>query len=82
MSRVLLKLSVAAAVLGALVIASSMARPGIGVPVAESANVMKVDFDQVFADVSAADAASFTDQDREKLRELGLERINGVRLGQ
>jgi len=79
MSRVLLKCSIAANVLCALVIASSIARSGIGTPVAEPANVMKVDFDRVFADASAAGAPAFTDADREKLREHGLERINRSR---
>ena len=79
MSRNLLKLSVAVVALSALVIASPIARPVIGNPIAEQGNMTRPDFDRVFADAVSVRVPAFTDVDRETLRQAGLKRINGSR---
>jgi len=80
MSRNALKLSVAVAVvsLSTLVVVSTIARPGIGNPVAEQVNMTRPDFDRVFSDAESVNSA-FTDADRETLRHIGLKRINEAR---
>ena len=79
MSRNLLKLSLAVVALSALVIASPIARPGIGDPIVEQANTTRPDFDRVFADAASVSLPAFTDVDRETLRQAVLKRMNGLR---
>jgi hypothetical protein len=79
MSRNWLKLSVAVVALSALVVASPIARPVIGNPIAEQANTTRPDFDRVFADAASVSVPAFTDVDRETLRQAGLKRVNGSR---
>jgi hypothetical protein len=76
MSQNLLKLSVAVLALSSLVIASTIARTGIGNPVVEQANMTRPDFDRVFSDAASVNVPGFTDVDRETLRQTGLKRIN------
>ena len=79
MSRNALKLSIAVAVvaLSTFVAVSTIARPGIGNPIAEQVN-MRPDFDREFSDAESVNSA-FTDADRETLLHIGLKRINGMR---
>jgi len=83
MSRNMLKLSVAVVALSTAVVAlstlvavSTIARPGIGNPVAEQVNMTRPDFDRVFSDAESVSLPAFTDVDRETLRRIGLKRIN------
>ena len=78
MSRNALKLSVAVVALSALVAVSTIARPGIGNPIAEQVNTTRPDFDREFSDAESVNSA-FTDADRETLLHIGLKRINGMR---
>jgi hypothetical protein len=82
MSHNLLRLTVAVAALSSLVVAASIARPGIGNPIVEQANMTRPDFDRVFADAASISLPAFTDVDRETLRQAGLKRINGSRSSQ
>jgi hypothetical protein len=81
MSRNVLKLSVAVVVLSTLVVVSTIARPGIGNPIAEQVNMTRPDFDRVFSDAASVSLPAFSDVDRETLRHIGLMRINGSRPG-
>jgi hypothetical protein len=79
MSRNMLKLSVAVIALSTLVAASTIARPGIGNPIVEQANMTRPDFDRVFTDAASVTLPAFTDVDRETLRQVGLKRMNESR---
>jgi hypothetical protein len=81
MSRNLLKLSVAVVLLSTLVVVSTIARPGIGNPIAEQVNMTRPDFDRVFSDAASVSLPAFTDVDRETLRQIGLKRMDGLRPG-
>jgi hypothetical protein len=78
MPRHVIKLSVAVVALSTLVV-STIARPGIGNPIAEQVN-MRPDFDREFSDAESVNSA-YTDADRETLRHIGLKRINETRPG-
>ena len=80
MSRNALKLSIAVAVVAlSTLVVSTIARPGIGNPIAEQVN-MRPDFDREFSDAESVNSA-YTDADRETLRHIGLKRINEARPG-
>ena len=80
MSRNALKLSIAVAVVAlSTLVVSTIARPGIGNPIAEQVN-MRPDFDREFSDAESVNSA-YTDADRETLRHIGLKRINETRPG-
>jgi hypothetical protein len=80
MPRHVIKLSVAVVALSTLVVVSTIARSGIGNPIAEQINMTRPDFDRVFSDAASVNSA-FTDVDRETLRHIGLKRINEARPG-
>ena len=80
MSRNALKLSVAVVALSTLVAVSTIARSGIGNPIAEQVNTTRPDFDRVFSDAESVNSV-YTDADRETLRHIGLKRINETRPG-
>jgi hypothetical protein len=78
--NLLLKLSVVIVTLGTAVVVSTIAQPGPRDPVAEQVNMTRPDFDRVFSDAESVNL-SYTDVDREALRQIGLKRIEERRSG-
>jgi hypothetical protein len=75
MSRTMLVLCVSVLTLSSMVIAASIARPGVN-PIAQQAIATGPDFDAVFADAASGRVATFSEADREKLRKMGLARLS------
>ena len=77
MSRQLINSLVATSAIGGAIVFSNVAWSNTAEPLGGRAYVTRAQFDQAFADTAAASRSASTPAYRERLRNVGWERLNG-----